>query len=122
MVQPIQKTEIMKASELRIGNYTSLGMVRTIYADEFLVAGDGGMYLSSEADIHPLPLTEARLLKMGLEEGNRGYYLYGDITISVEGEVYFGDSDTWIASIYYVHQLQNLYFALEGEELTLTQS
>jgi hypothetical protein len=69
--------------------------------------------------VQPIPLTEEWLVKMGLHEGRLGYYFLGDFMINVDGHVYFGETETWIAEIYSVHQLQNLYYALTNEELTI---
>ncbi|WP_207425983.1 hypothetical protein [Pedobacter sp. SYSU D00535] len=76
--------------------------------------------------IEPIPLTEEWLLKFGLKEHSLGYYyLTDDVIISVEGQVYFetGTNVThWMCECYTVHQLQNLYFALTSEELTLNSN
>ena len=118
----------MKASELRIGNKIKFIDDGTIFTVVSIDLKGAGLENTSEfawiefESLEPIPLTEEWLLKFGFQEGNRGYYLKRNVVISVEGEVYFGDSDTWIASIYYVHHIQNLYFALECEELTLNES
>lgn len=67
----------------------------------------------------PIPLTEEILLRCGFEEGQTGYYFKDDIIISVEGQVYFGENEVHIAEIYHLHQLQNLVYALTGEELEI---
>lgn len=84
--------------------------------------------------INGIPLTEEWLMNFGFEEyqydedgvcgfvkGVFGYINEGQFRIS-EGRVLFEDLAVILplkAQIKYVHQLQNLYFALMGEELTL---
>lgn len=125
----------MKAKELRIGsllNYqTAEGEILTTIIDwqylKWLSEDYGGFNL-----VHsPIPLTEDWLLKLGFTE-----YHYSD---DIWGWVfnYFGYINEYQIrihnsfieyqenpillnkSIEYVHQLQNLYFALTGEELTI---
>lgn len=120
----------MEASELRIGNWVN-GI-----GGPCLVRGTtkGGIWLMtkvSETDefaVSPIPLTEEWLLKFGFEPyeniGNRR--LYHIETFIVESSipaapVYYTSSRELICFIEYVHQLQNLYFALTGEELTIKQ-
>lgn len=112
----------MKSSELRIGNYylsfgVDLKQVEKLHKDKILI------------DFHPIPLTEEWLLKFGFElinESPINYKIYALNFISFnvikdfkpnlyKAEVY---SVTY-PIIKYVHQLQNLYFALTGEELIL---
>ena len=111
----------MKANELRIGNRVSMG---NVYTTEVTLEIIKGAY-----KFKAIPLTEEWLLKFGVkwidETG------YGDI----DGNYHFrakkfknGRIDIWINSILvyrnrikHVHQLQNLYFALTGEELKIKQ-
>lgn len=111
----------MKANELRLNNYVkhngNFYQVEEI-SDEWLQIDN--YQLNTELnEIEPIPLTEEILLKCGFFEGQIGYYFLNDITISVEGQVYFGDEETWVAELQYLHQLQNLYFALTNQELEI---
>lgn len=73
-------------------------------------------------NFEPIPLTEEWLLKFGYIKGKIYYTEKEHGTISF----YFNDSEELKCEVYdwtydnikYVHQLQNLYFALTGEELT----
>ena len=67
-------------------------------------------------DLKPIPLTEEWLLKFGFRESNKYLFKY-KLGLKKRGDNYFYDN----ISIKHVHQLQNLYFALTGEELTLKQ-
>ena len=81
----------------------------------------------------PIPLTEEWLIKFGFESANiYSNFKFQDIEISssvrviatnVRSNFYLdGEIPEWMKiRLYYVHQLQNLYFALTGEELTITQ-
>lgn len=126
----------MEAKELRIGNY----------AQQFLgINDDGAEYkeIIIEAndiyrisgwennDIEPIPLTEEWLLKLGLKEVNNGlsikclnYYLDFDNETGLflmESPENLEKAIMDLSHIKYVHQLQNLYFALTGEELTISK-
>ena len=95
-----------------------------------------GAIIDESVDIlklEPVPLTEEMLLKAGfIKEFNSGcderdhnsyYYSGKEINLTIDFEL--GSSDhlyeclsvTGSQKLKYVHQLQNLYFALTGEEL-----
>jgi len=132
----------MKASELRIGN-----LIKGIYHDyddgideeienETLCkvvtldasgSGDYTIYVYSDEDIEnfsdfePIPLTEEWLLKFGfIKHGKYGYFYLDNFIIDKNklGKFFMCDIDIHV-EIETVHHLQNLYFALTGEELTL---
>jgi hypothetical protein len=113
----------MKANELRIGNLVynpNLKEVRTLdildirdYAEQRLIK-----------DFEPIPLTEEWLVKFRFVKEIDDLYL----DLSSSFLIWFNDDEflhyksnqlETICSIKYVHQLQNLYFALTGEELTI---
>jgi hypothetical protein len=106
----------MKASELRIGN--------SIMQDEdFVFVTYWRLKLIEDGVLiyKPIPLTEEWLLKFGYIKGKIYYTEKEHGTISF----YFNDSEELKCEVYdwtydnikYVHQLQNLYFALTGKEL-----
>tara|TARA_R100001244_G_scaffold132297_3_gene107953 strand:- start:3013 stop:3456 length:444 start_codon:yes stop_codon:yes gene_type:complete len=80
-------------------------------------------------EVQPIPLTEEWLLKFGFDEVKRDSYYTGknapfsvffktDILYnSIQRRWYF--FTTPLNEIKHVHQLQNLYFALTNEELTI---
>jgi hypothetical protein len=122
----------MKASELRIGNLVEYKnqYINVSGIGPFGIQSEGKEYLIiakfSTPDIQPIPLTEEWLLKFGFKwKGliSKGRYL----TIFTPcGKALFFKDNYFIFSgvtietqIKYVHQMQNLYFALTGEELTL---
>lgn len=119
----------MKANELRIGNYVYFhGDVEEInMVDGFGVIGREEQPLCSIDEVEPIPLTEEWLLRFGFEEEGESFNL-NDFSIELIGDdgrwcTYFFDTyhsvECSLSLIKYVHQLQNLYFALTGEELIL---
>ena len=78
----------------------------------------------------PIPITEEWLVKFGFEEDFEGISsTWHNEVKSIRIEIIHdsngfhsivGAFGTWI-EINHVHQLQNLYFALTGEELTFKQ-
>jgi len=106
----------MEAKDFRIGNYVqfpsgSIYKVDMLY-DDFLSL----LYWT------PIPLTEEWLLKFGFEikQGRFGNEYFGKINLytASDKKIVFC-YDGYLKGIKYVHQLQNLYFALTGNELTL---
>lgn len=112
----------MKANELRIGNLVkgtndSIRYPYTISANEML------FFEHDYARFEPIPLTEDWLIKFGYSKDNNGYALKDiyslSISITKEGKYTPCWNDRIMSGItlQYVHQLQNLYFALTGNEI-----
>ena len=131
----------MDSRELRQGNYV-LQTNNVDYddhdndflPDNILTVGKH-LFTYDHKDIKPIPLTEEWLLNLGFElNKNKNYINYiiivEDYYHSVEWDKqetkfrYSDDkSNAWcytIRHIEYLHQLQNLYFALTNKELTKT--
>jgi hypothetical protein len=127
------KAEELKSSELRIGNFLRAkkdyhnqfhgnGIVSSIEQTKFVILDHyPGKWFE------PIPLTEEWLLKFGFEfhtnANCQNFYYAKDAFICIRADedfewfrYYNGD---FYHELKYVHQLQNLYFALTGEELTL---
>ena len=119
----------MTSSELRIGN-----IVQNVYKDTFGISQETLCdFANGYVNLKPITLTEEWLLKFGFKE----YIDFGCKTkqfdlLPLQGFSYNidnkkvrvmhkGNSQShWLKnSIEYVHQLQNLYFALTGEELKI---
>jgi len=134
----------MKAQDLRIGNYVNFKNRNDIYYCEVqALCSNGGIdinrYFKDGIDndwqpevidnITPIPLTEEWLIKFGFEKNIHGVMLkLGNCTNSVlffnsnSGQLRLIESNCKILThdgLKYVHQLQNLYFALTNEELTV---
>lgn len=132
----------ISASELRIGNYVfdkfrnREVLVWGIESnhDRIVVnyANGSGIYTVDLKDIEPIPLTEEWLLKFGFDKEiidsnyiRKVYYHIEDFEVEFHGKrlclrVESQSSVRYFAHhTLYVHQLQNLYFALTGEELQL---
>ena len=121
----------MKASELRIGNWVNLKDIITTYQKVIMIDSEVNV-IQCQNDIHspledyePIPLTEEILSGWGFEyddiNGDSGYWQKRPtdsglfrILLGEDGFVYDYQVD-----IKYVHQLQNLYFALTNEELKI---
>ena len=121
----------MKASELRLGNWVEQpndGVTRvTAVLNDLQIKTETG-YVDKYC--RPIPLTEEWLLKFGfkgLPVNYMGFYefIIGTFSIIREQDEYCFPYETYNGDnidleIKHVHQLQNLYFALTGEELELT--
>lgn len=111
----------MKANELRIGNFIIEGYVDN--PEVLTVDGDSISFLDKTdcRNIKGIPLDEDWLLKFGFKKGSQGSiqrYDRNNVDIEYNGLVYYYGT---LTTLTYVHQLQNLYFALIGEELTIKQ-
>lgn len=129
----------MKANELRINNYLEYFMedfenpwrVTQVDIDDIAYF----VQYPNDTDYRPIPLTEEWLLKFGFVKGKGAFFIE-----VLKTEFYFRDSYTggyywgfvsnsdWnmceltdVRPVNYVHQLQNLYFAITGEELTINE-
>lgn len=128
----------MKASELRIGNLVLndavVNSIAVIGAEYPALKTPQWNYIHAKYElIKPIQLTEEWLLKFGFKK-NEDY----DFEERIFNEYFFPeDWQLWSIGSFnnkgyvieefdnpplqYVHQLQNLYFALTGEELTIKQ-
>jgi hypothetical protein len=123
----------MKASELRIGNYFNVPIKEQcpFRIDAFEHCSEKFIKVAQEVklngfevhpltwyggDLEPIPLTEEWLIKLGAKKDkiDNTYYL-PELEIMLPN--FFRYKTSMISRIDYVHQLQNLYFALTGEEL-----
>lgn len=115
----------MKAQELRIGNNAQdqdgnlLQCLRTeLHGVVWMVVDRSKYPLPDGWKAEPIPLTEEWRIKLGLRNGWTGHFYF----YSFEGsklEAFYRTNGSKDIPIKYVHQLQNLYFALTGEELTI---
>lgn len=124
---------MIKAQEIRLGNIYSyadwkqeeMGKLENVFRW-------GKHHFETELDkldqYNPIPLTEEWLKKFGFEKTDNcnkdtwpDFKFNGIIIISNIHGHYVWDSSQKRVSIYYVHQLQNLYFALTQNELKSTE-
>jgi len=135
--------KIIKAADLRVGNYIQTdyeGLLEVVNINnegfDFVDCRKPtyralGRY-EIEPQIKPIPLTEEWLLKIGGKPLTNGYWIsVSNLKAELHFEL-FKNTDEIVTTlksqfcdlildrIYYVHQLQNLYFALTNEELTPT--
>ena len=118
----------LRSRELMIGNF-----VKQKYDDKQIEIVNGAMIHNAHM-FYGIPLTEEWLIKFGFENKGHGssdniYYkqeeflnwghrvIMSDIAIVLQ----HGFMNQWseLASLKYVHQLQNLYYSLCFEELTI---
>lgn len=131
----------MKASELRLGNWVlykdkneTPEFVNTkIGVSDFVIMyekekGEGW----SEIDYAPIPLSPEILEMAGFSRLNNGWCIgeqksYTDVIFSLfddnmcqgELDLKLNGSDLPMPKVEHLHQLQNLYFSLTGQELTI---
>ena len=134
----------MIAHELRLGNYiNALDDYDQAIASQVIALSDGaayideygnrvlfytlnGEYAPEQCSIEGIKITEEWIKRLGFEEDSiiekrfnkDDYQVY---FFKDDDYIYLRQVGSTIAKIKYIHQLQNLYFALTGEELTLNQ-
>jgi hypothetical protein len=133
---------MIKATELRVGNivrthnkgskvfipemdFVIQGITifkRVVFGHSYNVTG----FERDEKHIVGTPLTELWLLKFGFKHFTESWYEKGFLSISIEHGVELNDEYNSTIKlpyeIQYVHQLQNLYFALTGKELEIKEA
>lgn len=105
----------MKANELRIGNYVWLVSKNKYYKIQDGHDIDEGC---ESEDFKPIPLTEDILLKCGFTFCDMVYSFNGFEILNLKQSLEFFNHDYPI-KLEYLHQLQNLYFALTNQELKI---
>lgn len=121
--------EEIKNIPLRVKSITELPDFISVGIHHF-IGEDYHDYHQKNCFVEPISLTEEWLLKFGFEKHHKEYY--NDVMMlnpikssNNEYEIYFFPAALGSASrgrfqrLYFVHQIQNLYFALTGEELTI---
>lgn len=110
----------MKAEDLRVGNYyiDYGGKIMAVDLNFFNL-----LWLDVDVDEiikEFIPLTEEWLLKLGFY-GEEYFKRRNGIVIkkTYDGYALIGEKYAIGKDLQYVHQLQNLYFALTGEELQI---
>lgn len=109
----------IEPKELRIGNWiqhTNGEIYQSTEYTQLIIMRDG-------KDFMPVPITEQWLLRFGFDKCLNGFWDSTDyINVRVDPiSFYLAGSDIDLANdnFKYVHQLQNLYFALTGNELVI---
>lgn len=109
----------MEASELRIGNYVlnENNQIVEVDATRIMFLQDG------RVKYKPIEVTEEWLIKFGfINYDNDDFFTYGNLHYNTSNNRFYIGNDHASsfhddATIKFVHQLQNLFFALTGREL-----
>lgn len=124
---------MIKPTELRIGNFINcfdieteawcVDSVAAISREDFYTKDEVEGNAEANGSYDGILLTEEWLLNFEFE--NRGHYWFQKIGVVIgyitKDDVfqYEINHDMGVVDIKYVHQFQNLYFALTGQELTV---
>lgn len=121
----------METTELRIGNLVLCDRNRIV---EFWGVTEGhnkfilnykngsGIYYNDIDIVNPIPLTEELIINLGFKKHKRVFYELNEFMIGFKANSFwFITSGLMEIELKTVHQLQNLYFALTGEELKMNQ-
>lgn len=106
----------MKANELRIGNYVQYPSLKNPIRVSIIDTSE----TNTETRAKPIPLTEEWMGDFGFKLFPWGFVLNAfRIDYNPTPLTFRYMSDNRSIEIKYIHQLQNLYFALTGEELQI---
>jgi hypothetical protein len=134
----------MDAKQLRIGNYLTRDGVFNVIENHLTVCcidenyihtkywseiDESFVFVKFKQNYIPIPLTKKWLIKFGFEinlEWDNTFFtsiniLNGDYVINIDVNAKVLMFNGVELRIYYVHQLQNLYFALTNEDLTINK-
>ena len=124
----------LSVNELRIGNLVLYESVEIVLSVSDLIVIDLANKQGYDHKYKPIPLTEEWLLKFGFKRERdlnwwnvpkESSYKAHHLMKMQNAWTWFidfddtGDNTHLVSGFNYVHQLQNLYFALTGEELTI---
>lgn len=119
---------MIKANELRIGNWVSLYLNHSDVAEFQIDLADLNLIATDKKrNYNPIPLTEDWLLKFGFEQVKSDYedaetwdFNFGILYFDMANNAVKINGQYCLSNIpEYLHKLQNLYFALTGEELEM---
>lgn len=118
----------MEANELRIGNYVNIDSPEK--TQKSILKIENGVQIDNLIHVlhSPIPLTDGLLLKAGFEYDEYQYlYELNTVIIHIQNGIltfrkhYLLNKEFEYEEIEikYLHQLQNLYFALTGKEIEI---
>lgn len=115
----------MTANEIKLGNHFIVSgfpmYVEAIFRDTVYLdfeGNEGDVWEENIKELVPIPLTEEILLKAGFEFRN-GVFAKDGLRLMNIANKYFRANFPIKVDVQYLHQLQNLFFALMGEEIKI---
>lgn len=124
----MESKEFPKPTELRLGNFVWNDVQKIpVPVDLKILSEQCNRWKRGEGLWSPIPLTEQWLERFGFEKVNHkginGYLSVNcELIYNIESKQMFSfsevDGSVWnLTRVVFVHHLQNLFFALTGEEL-----
>lgn len=118
----------MEGKELRIGNwvnYKSEPIKCTMIGEYGIQSNSNDVLINAKfitPDIAPIPITQVILEKCGFEKTPDGCYLFSGVELypyAIDYCFKYGEYVKIKKNLQYLHQLQNLFYALTGTELKI---
>lgn len=118
----------MTTKELRLGNLVNhCGEIITVDGIDDIDIFNSKMGDVPVHSVEPIPLTDEWLEKFGFQNVKNLYFYYSNFRCKIERLAFSWDVRFIVASnhsvsikkIFFVHQLQNIYFALTNEDLVI---
>lgn len=120
----------MEAHELRIGNWVEWfhpenGFVKCKVDIDILQTMTSEYFENSDTEVYPIPLTEEWLIKFGYKKNEYWVEDSRRFNFTIKGGVNldpYKNNFVFVDTVLkYVHQLQNLFYCLTGNELTIKE-
>jgi len=122
--------------ELRIGNKVAspkhglaIATIQGMATNNIVMLEEVSTY-DFFSDIEPIPVTADWLLNAGfVDEGSHDYgnhhWVHNSLNVGFDGEAFYYVDDWgvhYLGICKYIHQFQNHYYCMTGEELTIKQT
>lgn len=112
---------MIKANELRIRNWIMVAGTGELHPVQVNIDNLRQLIIAPEYAA-AIPLTPEILERCGFEkEEPLGWYRKGFMDIFEGNPFHYASGNSLCPDLLYLHQLQNLYFALTGEELEIKE-
>lgn len=118
---------MIKLNDIRHGNYLEWNKQEFVVRYIYNTCAEGELWVKPYNELHGIPLTEEWLLRLGAKKyGDKVWLPLTNLKSEFHFEIHEKEIVTSIESdfsalildpVKYVHQLQNLYYALTGDEL-----
>lgn len=120
---------MIKNNEIRVGNWLEWNKKPFKVCAIFRNVTENELWAKDNNELYPIPLTEEILLKCGWGKGEYDSEYIDNVSLkqevlgyNVNNKMLYIETNADVIEInhiHYLHQLQNLYFALTGKELEI---
>jgi hypothetical protein len=115
----------MKANDLRWGNLVNYTIEKSTFQGKITAITKNRLGVDKVnykfINVEAIPITEEWLIKLGFKKRNERLFTLNYFEIHMVNKLLYFESYKLIP-LYFIHQLQNIYFISEGVELELSSN